>query len=78
MTDAVVTQTVVPVAKIRLQLGDKAISFEPTEDITGKELAMITQMFLNGVFANKEALIDFGSYINENNLGRHFVEIKPQ
>lgn len=69
---------VLPVATIRLQLGDKAIGFNPADDITGKEVALIMQMFLNGVFSDHAAMIDFGSYINHHNLGRHFSEIKEE
>lgn len=69
--------TVVPVGDIRLQLGDKAIVFVPSDDITGKEVALVFQMFLNGIM-QRGGTLDFGSFIVKNNLQKHFAEIKDE
>lgn len=68
----------VPVGGIRIQNGDQAISFSPADDITAKEVALIYQMFLNGIMHRGTELVDFGGYILANNLQRHFVEIRDE
>ena len=76
MTEEVKTD-VVPVGDIRLQLGDKAIVFVPTDDITAKEVALVFQMFLNGIM-QRNGTLDFGSFIVKHNLQKHFAEIKDE
>ena len=69
---------IVSVATLQLQLGDHKLLFRPADDMTGKESALLTQMFLNSVFVQTGAVIDFGAYIVENELQRHFVAIEQQ
>lgn len=64
---------VVPVATMQIQIGDHMLLFKPADDMTAKECALLTQMFLNAVFVQGQAIIDFGTYIAENQLHRHFV-----
>ena len=67
---------VVSVATLQLQIGDHKLLFKPADDMTGKEAALITQMFLNSVFVGSGAVIDFGTYIAEHQLHRHFVVLE--
>lgn len=76
MTEEVKTD-IVPVGDIRLQLGDKAIVFMPTDDITAKEVALIFQMFLNGIM-HRQGNLDLGSFIVRHNLQKQFAEIKDE
>lgn len=71
-------QASVPVGGIRIQNGDHAITFAPTDDITAKEVALIFQMFLNGIMHRGEGLLDFGTFIMENNLQKHFARIEEE
>ena len=70
-----VTQKVEPVGEIRIQLGDQSIVFNPTADITGHEVARLMVMLLNGLMAKSP--VDFGAYINQHNLGKHFALLNP-
>lgn len=70
--------TTVPVSNIRIQNGGESIFFNPTDDITAKEVALIFQMFLNGIMHREAKLLDFGSYILANNLQKHFAEVKDE
>jgi hypothetical protein len=70
--------TTVPVGGIHIQNGDQSIYFNPTDDITAKEVALIFQMFLNGIMRREAGLLDFGSYIVANNLQKHFAEVKDE
>ena len=72
-----VVNMVVPVGDIRLQLGDKGIVFMPADNITAKEVALIFQMFLNGIM-QRQGTLDFESFIAKHNLQRHFTEIKDE
>lgn len=63
------------VGDIRLQLGDKYFVFAPTDDITPKEVALIFQMFLNGIMQKNNGYIDFGTYLKTHNLERQFSEM---
>jgi hypothetical protein len=69
-------ETVIPVGDIRIQSGDNAVIFTPTDDMTAKECALIMQMFLNGIGHRQATKIDFGSFIEANNLSRHFSLLK--
>jgi hypothetical protein len=73
MTEEVQTNQAVPVGDIRIQLGEEALVFSPTDDMTGKECAKILVMFLNGMMAKQP--IDLGSYIAQHNLAKHFTAI---
>ncbi len=70
--------TSIPVGDIRVQMGEEAIVFNPTDDITGKEVSLILQMFLNGLGYRGDGLIDFGSFIVKHNLQRHFARIENE
>ena len=70
--------TSIPVGDIRVQMGEEAIVFNPTDDITGKEVSLILQMFLNGLGYRGDGLIDFGAFIVKHNLQRHFVRIENE
>ena len=70
--------TSIPVGDIRVQMGEEAIVFNPTDDITGKEVSLIMQMFLNGLGYRGDGLIDFGSFIVKHNLQRHFARIENE
>lgn len=78
MTEEIKEPTAIPVADIRLKLDTTELLFVPQDDITGKETAMIFQMFFNALFHKSEKLIDFGSFIAKHNLQRHFAEIKDE
>ena len=67
-----------PVGGIRIQSGDDSIVFAPAEDITAREVAMVFQMFINGIMHRGPGKLDFGSYIVGNNLQRHFVAITDE
>jgi len=77
MTDEI-KNTSIPVGEIRVQMGEEAIVFNPTDDITGKEVSLIMQMFLNGLGYRGDGLIDFGSFIVKHNLQRHFTRIENE
>ena len=68
----------ISVGDIQIQLDGHSIIFAPTDDITGKEVAMVLQMFLNGMAHKGTEVIDFGSFINKHNLQKHFAEIKDE
>ena len=68
---ATLDQRPIPVGDIRVQLGEQALVFTPTDDMTGKECAKILVMFLNGMGARQP--IDLGSYITQHNLLKHFT-----
>ena len=68
----------IPVGGIRIQNGDHSIAFVPTDDITAKEVALIFQMFINGIMHRSNELLDFGGFIVANNLQKHFAEIKDE
>lgn len=68
MTEEV--KEVSPIGEIRIQLGDQSIVFKPADDITAPEVARLMVMFLNGLMAKSP--VDFGAYINQHNLGKHF------
>jgi len=70
--------TSIPVGDIRVQMGEEAIVFNPADDITGKEVSLIMQMFLNGLGYRGDGLIDFGSFIVKHNLQRHFARIENE
>lgn len=76
MTEVVQTNQAVPVGDIRIQLGEEALVFSPTDDMTGKECAKILVMFLNGMMAKQP--IDLGSYIAQHNLSKHFSRIENE
>ena len=65
---------VVPVGDIRIQMADKAVVFAPKDDITGKEVALIFQMFLNGM-GQRQGIVDFDSFLKAHGLYKHFAEI---
>ncbi len=73
-----IKNTSIPVGEIRVQMGEEAIVFNPTDDITGKEVSLIMQMFLNGLGYRGDGLIDFGSFIVKHNLQRHFARIENE
>jgi hypothetical protein len=64
-----------PIGEIRIQMNDQAIVFKPTDDITGNEVARLMVMFMNGLLAKSP--VDFGAYINQHNLGKHFALLNP-
>jgi hypothetical protein len=66
-TVAAITEVV---GELRIALDDKAIVFRPADDLTPVELSHLMVMFINGLVAKNK--IDFGSYIEQKNLGRHF------
>lgn len=79
MTEETKTSPAVsPVADIRIKLDTMDLLFSPQDDISGKETALIFQMFFNAVFHKTDTLIDFGSFIAKHNLQKHFVEIKDE
>lgn len=71
-------KTLIPVGGIRIQNGDNSIVFMPSDDITAKEVALIFQMFLNGVMHRGEHMLDFGAFIISNNLQKHFVAVAEE
>lgn len=79
MTEEVTTQpAAIPVGDIRIQMGNEAIVFAPADDMTAKEVALIMQMFLNGIGHRGSNLIDFGAFIVKHNLQRHFARIEDE
>lgn len=72
------TPKAIAVGDIRLQLGDKYFIFAPTDDITPKEVALIFQMFLNGIMQKGNGFIDFGTYIQAHKLERQFSEMAQE
>lgn len=68
----------IPVGDIRIQMGNEAIVFNPADDMTAKEVALVMQMFLNGIGHRGTALIDFGAFIVKHNLQRHFARIEDE
>lgn len=64
------------VGEIKIQMGDQAIVFTPLEDITAYEVSKLMVMLINGLMA--KTTVDFGSYINQNNLGKHFSAVKVE
>lgn len=65
----------IPVGDIRIQMGEESIVFAPADDMTAKEVALVVQMFLNGIGYRGEELLDFGAFIVQHNLQRHFAKV---
>ena len=72
------TEEIKSVGDIRVQLDDKSLLFDPLDDISGKEVALIMQMFLNAMFHRDKAVLDIGGFLNKHNLQKHFAEIKDE
>lgn len=64
-----------PIGEIKLDIGDVSLIFNPKEDITPKEVALIFQMFLNSILNPNELYFDFGGYMEKHDLKKHFVQI---
>lgn len=65
----------VPIGEIKIDMDDLSLVFNPTDDITPKEVALIFQMFLNALIHKDEMFLDFGGYMEKHNLKKHFTQI---
>lgn len=72
------TADVIAVGDVRINLGQQSFAFTPADDMTGKESALVLQMFMNALAYRGDGVIDFGSYITKHNLQKHFTEIKDE
>lgn len=77
MTEETIEQpSSIPVGGVTIRMGEESIVFTPADDMTGKECALVMQMFLNGLAHRDKNLVDFGTFIANNNLQRHFSKIE--
>lgn len=65
----------VPIGEIKLDLNGLSLVFNPSDDITAKDVALLFQMFLNALIHKNEDYLDFGGYMEKHDLRKHFVEI---
>lgn len=76
MSDETTEQQSVAVGSVTIRMGEDAIVFTPADDMTGKECALVMQMFLNGMAHKGKELVDFGTFIANNKLERHFSKLE--
>lgn len=64
-----------PIGEIKIDMDDVSLVFDPKEDITPKEVALIFQMFLNALIHKEEKYLDFNGYLESKNLKKHFTRL---